>query len=795
MFMKRGLWLVASLLGGIVVPSIACSSGHATTQASPDTETDSAVADVSSNADVTTGANDASTAMDVEASAPLEASSDGAGVDGGPPTVSPMTLDFGLVGCGSTTAAAVQTFTIDNPSASPVTWTASLGKGTSSAFTLAPTTGMLAPGQSANVTVTPLAVPKSSSTAANALGDLVNVTLNSSSVNVTLKETAQGAVLVFNPASLPFGSTPVGSQLTANFEVENIGNLAVSNLTLTLTGSPAFTLVGATSIEPVGTGEGDAGEADAGGADGATGDAAGGDATAADATTGDANAAVLMETADAGANPRSTVNFLPTSASPAAGSIAVAVGASDVLCAPLPTPLSLSGTGTSGKVTVSPTSFVLTPDGVNNYVPCGETALPVMVTIQNSGTAPFNWNGTLEHGNGTYYTLSATSGVVTPTSSASLTITPKAVPGNASTAPNAYGDILTITTNAANDVPHTVTLNETAQGAIISRSLGTLNFGNVAMGTTSTQTYTFTNTGNMDATLMFSNGNPAFVQSTPLTVSAGSGIFASESVSFQPTMVEQYSDIGLVSLVSSVPLCGAFPGNLALAGNGTNPTLSAVPGTLNFGSVPCGTAPTSSQTVTVTNNGPATTFTASLLKGSGSPFTLQTSTGTVGSNGTTASGTLDAGGNVVFTVTGATIPFPASTAGNAFGDTLQVVSGLNDTADVTLNMTALGSVLTFSKSSPIAVGTTAPNTTVTTTLSLNNGGNYTANVTLATTSVFGIAPMSGMVASGQSLPLTASFTPTAPGAMSYMGTLSASLPAGAPNCGTLPSATLTGTAN
>jgi hypothetical protein len=368
-----------------------------------------------------------------------------------------------------------------------------------------------------------------------------------------------------------------------------------------------------------------------------------------------------------------------------------------------------------------------------------------------------------------------------------LTITPKLISGTASTAANAFGDTLTITTNAPMDQPHTVTLSETAQGAIIARSANSLGFGNVGLGATSTQSYTFSNSGNMDATLTFLNGNGAFVESSPLTV--GAGAFATEPVSFSPTVLQPYSDLGLLSLQTSVPLCGTLPGNFTLTGTGVNPTLTAVPTTLNFGSIACGVAATAGQTVTVTNNGPATTFSAIMLKGAGSFFSVQPS-----------SGNLAAGGTASLLVSGLTIPSIASTASNAFGDTLQVTTGTNDTVDVTLNMTALGAVLAFSKAN-IAFGTTAPNTTVTSALTVNNTGNYstdftvTAVTTPASPSVFGVMPATGIVASGETYPITASFDPTVVAVASYTGTLSVTVSPGDPLCAPLPSIPLTGASN
>jgi hypothetical protein len=767
-------WLPISLLiGGIAACGGGASPAGTPQQdaATPDATTpDGATADGPNGDDLAT-ADDGGVEADV--AQPMEAALDAAGVDGGTPGISPTTLNFGFSTCGSATPAAPQTFTIYNPSASSVTWTAALGKGANSAFTLAPPMGTLTPGQSTPVTVTPLAVPQTSSTASNALGDIVNVTLNNSSVNVALQETAQGAVLVFNPTSAFFGSTPLGSPLTTYFEVENVGNVAVNDVTLTLTGDPSFTLPGGTVTVVTAPAATDGGATTDGG-------------TTTDASAGsDATAIVETEVADAGASPRSSIIFAPTSTNPVTGGVALSVGASDSLCAPLPAPLALSGTGTNGKVVVSPTSFIFSPDGVNQLVPCGQAALPVTVSIQNIGNASFTWAGTLLHGNGTFYTLSSTGGPVGPMATATVTVTPRVVPATSSTAADAFADTLTITTNAVMDSPHTVALHETAQGAILSRSLGSLNFGNIADGVTSTQSYTFSNTGNVDATLTLTNGNPAFVQTTPLMVSAGAGVFATESVSFQPTMTQTYSDIALLALETPVSLCAALPGNLTLSGNGTNPSLTATPGTLNFGSIPCGTAALSTQTVNVTNNGPATTFSASLLKGAGSYFSISPS-----------SGNMTAGGIVPIVVTGNMIPSTASTSSNAYGDTLQVTTGTNNVADVTLNMTALGAVLAFSKAS-IAFTATPPNTPSTSPFTVNNTGNAPATVTLVSSpTVFTVSPTTGAVPAGTTLPVTASFDPTSTTPPNYTGTLTVTVPPNTYLCSPLPAAVpLSGTAN
>jgi hypothetical protein len=323
----------------------------------------------------------------------------------------------------------------------------------------------------------------------------------------------------------------------------------------------------------------------------------------------------------------------------------------------------------------------------------------------------------------------------------------------------------------------------------VTRSTGSLGFGNVGVGATITNTtsISFANTGNVDATLNFVNGVAAFVQTSPLTI--GAGTFAGEVVSFTPAATTAYSDIGTVALApeadgGAVPLCGALPGNLTLSGTGTTPAVTASPGTLNFGDVPCGQAGPALE-VTITNNGPATTYTASVLKGVGSYFAVAPT-----------SGSLAAGGTVEFTITPQTLPMPGSTSANFYGDTMQLVTGLGNIVDVTLNQTALGAVLAFSKTS-LPFGTVTSGTTGTSPLTVTNSGTAPATVTLTPTSSspFGVNPSAAtsIPPSGNN-PYSATFSPPSPGP--YSGTIGLSVSSSTLLCAALPAnVTLTGTGN
>ena len=744
--MSRSSLLLGTLLFGTVV---GCSSG-----ASPDYGGDDASGPMDASLDTrsTVEASADVYVFEAAAEAAPEAAVDAAGIDGGPPGVTPSSLDFGLVNCGATGTA--KTFSIVNPSDNSVTWTASLGLGAASAFVVSPAGGTLTPGQTAQVTVTPNAVPATSSTSANALGDVVTVALNSSSATVTLTETAQGAVLGFVPTSVAFGPVPISSGATTSFfGVQNTGN-ASADITLTLTGDPSFSLPNAMTTQSL--------------------------------------------TATSGTAADSSIIFTPTMATTVNGSVAVTAAAAAVLCAPLPAALTVSGTGTNGQVAVNPTTLVF---GTSGLVPCGTNALPQTVNLQNTGSASFTWTSTLTHGS-SFYTVSPASGTVLAMTTQIVTVTPKAIPATSTTTAGQYDDTLTLSTNVVGDTPHTVALQETAQGAIVTRSTNSLGFGNVGVGVTSTSVVAFANTGNLDAALSFANGTSNFVQVSPLTV--GAGTFASESVSFTPTAVQAYADIGTVTQTTAVPLCGALPGNLTLSGTGTNPTVTATPGSLSFGYVACGTAGTA-LTVLIQNNGPATTFTAAPLKGALSNFVV-----------TPASGPLTAGGNVTLTVTPQTLPVqssptPVTTGTNFYGDTLQVVTGTGTIVDVTLNETALGAILTFS-TAKITFTTLTHGTSESSALSVTNTGSGPATVTLTpaltstvftgdagagdagTSDPFGVTPASIGISAGGTGPYSATFSPAQ--TATYNGTMALSIPAGTNLCATLPaSVTLTGTGN
>ncbi len=705
----------------LVATMIACSDSTTSSEPTDAGETDA-------SRDATADVADAETRTDAATdTGVVDASTDtGFKSDGGVANLSALELDFGSVDCGTT--ASAQTLTISNPSAKTVSWSTALNKGTSSWYSLSATSGKLAPGDTTVITVTSKAIPSTSSTASNAYGDILLVTLDSSTKSVQLKQTAHGSILQFFPTGLDFGNVPTNNTSSATMGVANTGN-SLAHVAMTLSGDASYSLISGSPFN-----------VDVGG--GGTG--------------------------------TSLVSFTPTAAGTFTGSVDATVGVTDVLCAPLPTAFTLTGKGTKAQAAITPASVLF---GESGFVNCGTVAAAQSITIKNTGTGTLTWSSALLHGS-TYFTLSATSGTILAGGTQTVTVTPKAIPASTAIVTDGFSDTLTITTNAPDDTPHDIALHQTARGAIVSRSANAFGFGNVPQGTTGTATIVYANTGNIDITLGFANGDPAVSQ--PLTLPVGAGGFATETGSFTPTLVKPYNDIGTVTNPNSTPLCGTLPGNISITGTGTTTSLTASPTSLAFGSVLCN-GKGDPLTVKITNNGPQTGYTATLLKDAGSYFTVSPPTGTI-----------SATGSVTLTVDPLQLPKYGPTTSNYYGDTLRVTTS-NGVIDVALSETALGAILAYSKATN-AYGAVTVNTTAQTAFTVTNSGNLTTNVTLsASPTVYTVDPsVPTSITGNSSLPFNVFFKPAA--VTSYnTGVLTMSVPGTTTLCQPLPAdATLTG---
>jgi hypothetical protein len=206
--------------------------------------------------------------------------------------VTPTTVDFGLVSCGST--AAAKTVTLTNTSQATFSWTAAIA---TAYYTITPTSGTLAKTKSVDITITPKAIPTVSDTKADLYADTLKITTSpglESPYVASLHMTAEGAILSFNPTTLAFGSQKKDTSRTKSYAVVNTGNFAAP-ITLTKTGS-SF------SISPT------------------------------------------SSTANAGSSASLNATFSPTSTSSSSGTVTVTTTAKR--CAPLPAAMTMTGTGT-----------------------------------------------------------------------------------------------------------------------------------------------------------------------------------------------------------------------------------------------------------------------------------------------------------------------------------------------------------------------------------------------------------------------------------------------------------------
>ena len=536
----------------------------------------------------------------------------GVGLGGGP-SVFPTSLSFSAT-CGGA-APGYQAFGVRNEGTANLNWTytAPAGPGASqyTIASLAPP-GLLTPGQSATLLVQAAAIP---SPAPNpdpaALAATVTITtdvpLDPPHV-VSLSEVPLGDQLSFSLTSLRFGQPPINTTLSQPFAVVNEANPGspAANVSFVVQGSGAsvyaVTPLSASDIAPGG-----------------------------------------------GLSSTESVAFTPVSSVAYPASLALAT--SDSLCAPLPTPISMTGTGAQGKVAVSPTilTFGTSPSDPAGLVNCGATGPAGSLTISNVGNADFAVTAlTLGLGAASPYQLSGAAASLPADvgigDSISLTITPKAIPSAVANPNDAspFFDTLTITTNAALDTPHAIALVMQARGAVIANAplSTTWNFGTIGYGSIGTVTSTIRNTGNAPASVELSGlAQPSIfgIENNP-TTSAPNAVTAIVGQFIPASSNGAWTDQGTLAVTADA-LCAPLPSPwsspmIALSGASNAGSAVAVSGSLVFPTTDCGSAAPGAQSITLSNGtNVAYAYTAGF--NSGAYYTLSSaSPGTIPANGT-----------------------------------------------------------------------------------------------------------------------------------------------------------------
>ena len=428
----------------------------------------------------------------------------------------PGSLDFGEVDCGSVGAPHQITFSnIGNKA-----WhlTAQLGASPPRfAVVQTPADGLVAPGGSLTLTLTPLAMPTQAEVTSDLFGDTLTVTTDAAGDTphaIALHQTARGAVLSLSASSLDFGAAVLGNASLAALTVTNSGN-APALLRLEAVDKSVFALPDLIWVP-------------------------------------------------AGSTAQPLALFLPQKAQLYSDS-AVVLAPSTVLCKPLPlTTLTLSGTGvTKAVLKVAPQQLSF---GNAGMVACGQTAAAQTLTLTNQTASSLTVSATLTKGAWSSFAVSPTSALAEPGVPLTLTLTPKGVPTSALTLPDAFGDNLVIKTNAAGDAKHVTTLHMTAQGAVLSFSKPALNLATTAVGKKAALPGSFAvhNAGNLsaDVTLLLSDTANFTLGPSSLTVAATQS--SALSVWFAPLSAGQKK--ATVSLATPAPLCALLPQPMQLSG-------------------------------------------------------------------------------------------------------------------------------------------------------------------------------------------------------------------------------------
>jgi archaellum component FlaF (FlaF/FlaG flagellin family) len=296
----------------------------------------------------------------------------------------------------------------------------------------------------------------------------------------------------------------------------------------------------------------------------------------------------------------------------------------------------------------------------------------------------------------------------------------------------------------------------TPGAGVLSAGSTSVSFGNVAVGSTGTQTVTLTNTGT--ATV---NISAAAITGAVFTVIGGSqspslavGQAATYQLQFAPTLSGATTgNLTVTSDASNSPL------SISLSGTGMQPTMAISPASLTFNNITMGQS--SSQTITLTNNGNANLMvTAATISGTGFSMSGLTLSQPIASGQSTSfsvkftpTSTTGASGNIVFT-------------DNA--------PGSQQTLPITGSAVAANSTLTANPGSfnfnNVAVNSSSPET-----ITLMNSGTASITINQITTTGPGFSAtgltVGQSIAAGATATFTAKFAPTATGLASGIITL------------------------
>ena len=275
-----------------------------------------------------------------------------------------------------------------------------------------------------------------------------------------------------------------------------------------------------------------------------------------------------------------------------------------------------------------------------------------------------------------------------------------------------------------------------------------LNFSTDGVNQNATQTATITNTGKAAVSVTeLSPSSSEFSTSgihTPLSLAAG------ESARFQVTY--HSSTTGTVSgTLTAVTLHGGHGKVKLNGGSSAPPQLSLSTSSVNYGNVLVHGS--STQAVRLQNAGQSS-INISQLQVSGSVFSV---------NGLTVPATISAGQSVALEAT-----FSPATTGSASGSISITSNAQNSSAAVSLSGTGVAASYTMALSpSTVSFGNINAGSTATQKVTLSNTGNSSVTISQVSASGAGISvgglSAAATIAPSQSVPLTVTYAPSAPG--------------------------------
>lgn len=309
-----------------------------------------------------------------------------------------------------------------------------------------------------------------------------------------------------------------------------------------------------------------------------------------------------------------SVLFKPTASAVDSGTVTIASNAVE----PSMT-VALSGTGTTAAtsvLSVSPSSVAFGTVSVGSEV-------TRTVQLASTGTASVTISGMTFSGSGISITGLAVPLTLAAGKDASLTITYK--PSSAGT----LAGSVSIASNAS-DPSELIGLSGTATTTPTSTLTATpssITFGNVVIGTQTTQTIRLTNSGTANVTVSGLAPSVAAVSVSGLTVpiTLAPGTSANFTAAFKPTAASSVS--GNITVTSNAT-DSSMPIALTGTGEAAVPQLTANPTDLSFGNATVGSSNVKQVTVTNTGNVSTTISSAAVvgtgfsLSGSGSSVAL-----------------------------------------------------------------------------------------------------------------------------------------------------------------------------